>query len=66
MDYSYSSLGGDCTVQDGGYTPIYSTSGYTPFMIGMVKTLNTWTSENAEKQQIEDYENGRITEEEYD
>ena len=58
MDYSYSALGGDCTIQDGGYTPTYGTSG-----IGtMVKTLKTWTWENAVKQSIKDYEEGRIDE----
>lgn len=57
-DFSYSALGGDCTIQDGGYTPTYGTSG--GFTLNMVKTLSTWTHENQVKQEIEDYENGRV------
>lgn len=61
----YTALGGSEPYQDGGYTPTYGTSG-GGYVADMVKTLSTWTAENATRQQIEDYENGRITEEEYD
>lgn len=60
-DYTYSALGGDCTIQDGGYNPTYSSGGLKK----MFETLSTWTLENATRQEVEDYENGRLDENEF-